>query len=78
MVWGTKKLRVDGRSSPAIVKVRVNFFFFWIFGLNSGTATTEKLVSVYPNSKMVAAARDANELTMLAWAVHPMKSTAAM
>ena len=41
-------------------------------------ATTEKLVYVYSNSKMVAATRDANELKMLAWAVHLMKSTAAM
>ena len=36
-------------------------------------ATTEKLVYVYSNSKMVAATRDANELKMLAWAVHLMK-----
>ena len=38
-------------------------------------ATTEKLVYVYSNSKMVtvAATRDANELRMLAWAVHLMK-----
>ena len=28
---------------------------------------------VYSNSKMVAATRDANELKMLAWAVHLMK-----
>ena len=35
-------------------------------------------VYVYSNSKMVAATRDANELKMLAWAVHLMKSTAAM
>ena len=41
-------------------------------------ATTEKLIYVYSNSKMVAATRDANELKMLAWAVHLMKSTAAM
>ena len=41
-------------------------------------ATTEKLVYVYSNSKMVAATRDANEIKMLAWAVHLMKSTAAM
>ena len=36
-------------------------------------ATTEKIVYVYSNSKMVAATRDANELRMLAWAVHLMK-----
>ena len=36
-------------------------------------ATTEKLVYVCSNSKMVSATRDANELKMLAWAVHLMK-----
>ena len=36
-------------------------------------ATTEKLVHVYSNSKMVAATSYANELRMLAWAVHLMK-----
>ena len=36
-------------------------------------ATTEKLVHVYSNSKMVAATCYANELKMLAWAVHLMK-----
>ena len=36
-------------------------------------ATTEKLASVYSNSKMVAATISANELRMLAWAVHLMK-----
>ena len=30
-------------------------------------ATTEKLVYVYSNSKMVAATRDADELKMFAW-----------
>ena len=47
-------------------------------GLLTGTSTrrletgwtTEKLVYVYSSSKMVAATRDANELSMLAWAVH--------
>ena len=33
-------------------------------------ATTEKLVYVYSNSKMVSATGDANKLKMLAWAVH--------
>ena len=36
-------------------------------------ATTEKLVYVYSNSKMVAATISANELRMLAWAVHLTK-----
>ena len=36
-------------------------------------ATTEKLIYFHSNSKMVAATRDANELKMLAWAVHQMK-----
>ena len=36
-------------------------------------ATTEKLVYVYSNSKMVVGTSDANELKMLAWAVHLMK-----
>ena len=36
-------------------------------------ATTEKLVCVYSNSKMMAATCDANELKMLAWAVHQLK-----
>ena len=35
-------------------------------------ATTEKLVYVYSNSKMVSANGDANKLKMLAWAVHLM------
>ena len=30
-------------------------------------ATTEKLVYVYPNSKMVAETRDADELKMFVW-----------
>ena len=36
-------------------------------------ATTEKLVYVYSNSKMVAATCDANELKMLAWLLHLME-----
>ena len=36
-------------------------------------ATTEKLIYIFSNSKMVAATCDANELKMLAWAVHHTK-----
>ena len=40
-------------------------------------ATTEKLVYVYSNSKIVAATRDANELKMLALAVHLSRGPAS-
>ena len=36
-------------------------------------ATTEKLIYVYSNSKMVSVTCNANELKMPAWAVHHMK-----